>query len=133
MEQKQQLGGTRQSTPLEDEMSYPLTGSEFLLIKENLIIDKLTNWESFLLTTGLTSLISGIIFCITGKFENIIIEKGQRISQINISQIIIVIVYFAIAFGSIIAFFALFKKKSKNAIERLDKKISTYLNIDENE
>ena len=101
MEQKQQLGGTRQSTPLEDEMSYPLTGSEFLLIKENLIIDKLTNWESFLLTTGLTSLISGIIFCITGKFENIIIEKGQRISQINISQIIIVIVYFAIAFGSI--------------------------------
>ena len=129
MNEKQQLGGTRQSSPLEDEMSYPLTNDEYFLIKENLSTDKITNWESFLLSLGITSLISFIIFCITGSFENKIVVEGKEILEANIQLITIVIIYAAVAFGSILGFLIsiLNKKKSKKYIERLDQKISNHL------
>lgn len=127
MEQKQQLGGTRHGIPLDDEMIYPLTSDEFQLINENLLVDKLTNWESFLLTTGITMLISGIILCLTGSFQ----INGQSGEELNIKQIIIVVIYFAISIGTFLGFIVLMlsKKKSKNAVARLKKKIANHLNF----
>ncbi len=40
MSKSQPLGGTRHSSPLADEMSYPLTHDEYLTIQENLAISK---------------------------------------------------------------------------------------------
>lgn len=134
MNQRQQLGGTRHSSPLEDEMTYPLTSDEYFLIKENLSTDKITNWESFLLSLGIASLISGIIFCITGSFENKITENGIETLKLNLQLVIIVIVYAAVAFGAILGFIISYnnKKKAQSIIQRLDVKISTHLNVSTN-
>ena len=132
MLEKQQLGGTRKSSPLEDEISYPLTNDEYFLIKENLSTDKITNWESLLLSLGISSLISFIIFCITGTFENHLTIHGKEIIELNVQLLTIVIIYAAVAFGSILGFIIsiLSKHKSKHIIKRLDQKISNHLNRD---
>jgi hypothetical protein len=131
MSEIQQLGGTRQCSPIEDEMSYPLTIDEYLLIKENLSIEKFSNWESFLLSTGITTLISVIIIWITGSFEHKVIEGGKEIVKINISQIIIVVIYCALALGSILGLIISLsaKRKSRKVIQRLDVKITNHLKI----
>ncbi|MDB5226030.1 MAG: hypothetical protein JWN78_223 [Bacteroidota bacterium] len=129
MENPQTLGGTRQSSPLDDEMTYPLTNDEFLTLKENLISDKLTNWESFLLSTFIACFISGIIIWVNGSFQNITIKDGKRIVTENYRQIIIVIVYGAISIGTLLAliFSRINKPGSSSYITRLSKKIEKHL------
>ena len=111
-------------------MSYPLTSDEYLLIKENLLIDKFSNWESFLLTTGITSLISGFIFWATGTFEQHEKIGVNDVVKINISQIIILIIYGGMTIGTIFGFFIfqITKKKSQNPVQRLDEKITNHIN-----
>ena len=125
----QQLGGARQSQPLDDEMSYPLTNDEFLTIKENLVIDKFTNAESFLLSTFFATLISGIVICFTGKLSNTINENGVQKTQINSELIVTLIVYGAITLGTLLCFiFSIAtKKKNKSSIQRLEAKITNHL------
>ncbi|WGD35061.1 hypothetical protein [Olleya sp. YS] len=127
---KQQLGGTRHSSPLGDEVSYPLTNDEYFLIKENLNTDKISNFEAMLLSLGISSLISFIIFCMTGSFENKSVIEGKEVIEPNYQLIIIVIIYGAVTFGSVLGFIFLLlnKKKSKNIIARLDSKITNHLN-----
>jgi hypothetical protein len=128
MENSQTLGGTRESRPLDKEMAFPLTTEEFETLKDNLIVDKFTNWESFLLTTFITTLISVLVICFTTSFvKNTIIDNVAKF-EINYTQIIIVIIYSGVSFGSFVGFliarFA--KKKSRKAIHRLQDKISNY-------
>ncbi len=130
MSEEQPLGGTRRLSPVEDEDCYPLTHSEYLTIKDNLVNDQLTNWESFLLSTFITSLISAIVFYCTGSFSETVIDNNVEKSQINYSQIIILIVYVGISIGTLIGFviFRITKKKNNPTIDRLNKKISHHLN-----
>ncbi len=125
----QLLGGARHSAPLDDEMSYPLTSDEYLLIKENLVFDKFTNWESFLITTGITSLISFIIIWATGSFEKVVTVDGKEVININMVQVVITVIYGALTLGSLLGFFIfkLTKKKSENTIQRLEIKITRHL------
>jgi hypothetical protein len=129
MSESQPLGGTRHSSPLADEMTYPLTNDEFLTIKENLTQDKLTNLESLLISTFFATLVSGIVIYFTGNFTKKIIEKGIELEIINFSQIIILIVYGALTLGSLIGFIISkkIKKKSRTSIERLNIKIEKHL------
>uniref|UniRef100_UPI00404A3F7F hypothetical protein n=1 Tax=Flavobacterium sp. TaxID=239 RepID=UPI00404A3F7F len=126
-QQQQQLGGGRQSSPLEDEMSYPLTQDEFLTIKENLIHDKFTNAESFLLSTFFTALISGIVIWYSGSFYKKNASGGEV--EINVELIVTLIIYGAITFGTLLCFIiSLFtKKKNKSSIQRLEAKINNHL------
>ena len=130
MSSTQQLGGTRQSSPLEDENSYPLTKDEYLILEDNFTTDKFTNWESFLLTTGLTSIVSLTIIWITGSFEKHEIIGGIEKVEINITQVVIVMLYSAISLGSIIGFIIAkrSKKDSEKPIHRLNEKIMNHLN-----
>lgn len=125
----QQLGGARQSQPLDDEMSYPLTNDEFLTIKENLIIDKFTNAESFLLSTFFTTLISGIVICFTGNLSKDVTENGIQKTEINSELVVTIIIYGAIALGSLLCFiFSMTtKRKNKSSIQRLEAKITNHL------
>ena len=131
----QQLGGTRQSSPLDDEMSYPLTKDEYLTIKENLLVDKFTNWESFLITTAITSLISGIVLCVTGDFQVKKIIDNKEVIKINMLFLSILIIYGALTFGSIVGFIVtkISKKKAEKPMHRLDTKIMSHLNKVTNE
>ncbi len=126
----QQLGGTRQSYALENEMTYPLTNDEYLVIKDNLSIDKFTNWESFLLTTGISSLISGIIIYISGTFEQHITVEGKDVIKINMLQVSLIVIYGALTIGALLGFFISrsAKKTSEKPIHRLDAKITSHLN-----
>ncbi len=126
MAEHQKLGGTRQSSPLEDEMTYPLTHDEYLTLQENLLLNKFTNWESFLLTTLITTIISGFVIYFTGSVSSKGVD-GKEI--INISQIVTLIIYGAISFGSFIGLITslLNKKKSKTHLERLDLRITQHL------
>lgn len=125
------LGGTRQSKSLENEMTYPLTNDEFHLIKENISLDKFNSIESILLSTAITTLISAIIFF----FTNPIIQKTQvdnnEIIATNNFNIIVIIIYFSLGFGSLIGFFISIKNKKKNinSYNRLENKINKTLNI----
>ena len=126
----QPLGGTRQSSPLDDEMTYPLTKDEYLVIKDNLSIERLSNWESILISTGITTLISTIILACNGHFEKISIENNISKTQINWSEVITIMIYGAFSIGSIAGFIiSIFnKKKAKNIMIRLDEKIMRHLN-----
>ncbi|WP_445717473.1 hypothetical protein [Flavobacterium sp.] len=124
-----QLGGARQSAPLEDEMTYPLTTDEFLTLKENLVIDKFTNSESFLLSTFFTTLISGIVICFTSNiYKTTNVNNIQKI-ELNIEIVITIIVYGAITLGSLLCFIFLYynKNNNKNSIQRLEAKITNHL------
>ncbi|MGX7666525.1 hypothetical protein [Flavobacterium pedocola] len=127
----QKLGGTRQSSPLEDEMTYPLTADEFLLLRESLTLDKFTNSESFLLSTLITTLISGFVIYFTGSLYKEVITNNIKQDVINISQVITLIIYSAISVGCLIGyiFSYLMKKKSKSSLSRLDEKIKKHLSI----
>ena len=103
MENKQ-LGGTRKSSPLEDEMTYPLTKDEYLTLKDNLITDKFSNWEAFLFTTGVTLLISGVVIWFTGSIQEHSIKKEVDYVTVNFPQVIILIIYGALSVGSLIGF-----------------------------
>jgi len=129
MNDSQPLGGTRHSSPLADEMTYPLTNDEFLTIQDNLSTDKLTNWESFLISTFFATLVSGIVIYITGSFTKSIIKDNVTSEILNLSQVIILIIYGALTFGSLIGYLVSrnFKKKSKTSIERLNLKIKNHL------
>ncbi len=126
MTEHQKLGGTRQSSPLEDEMTYPLTQDEYMTLRENLVLDKFSNWESFLLSTLITTLISGFVIYFTGSVC-IVDKTGKEI--INISQIVTLIIYGAISFGSLIGLITskIDKKKSETPLERLDARITQHL------
>ena len=130
----QPLGGTRQSSPVEDEMTYPLTGEEFLLIKDNLLFEKFTNWESFLLTTGFTFLITTIVSVVSRSFYDQKVVDKIVTTQLNISQISVVAVYSVISIASFLSFFAFrsSKKTSKKSISRLENRISSHLNLSNN-
>lgn len=131
MSQTRHLGGTRQSSPLADENSYPLTKDEYLTIRDNLLLDKLTNLESLLISTFISGLISTIVIYFTGSLTKIEINGNAQIEKINISQIIILIIYGAVTGGAIISYLVSWKmkKKSKSTIERLDNKIKNHLEI----
>jgi hypothetical protein len=131
MNNTQQLGGTRQSSPLENEMSYPLTNDEFLLIKDNLSTDKLSNWEALLLTTGITSLISGVVIWFNSSFEQHLFEGSKEITRLNFQSIIILIIYTVLALSSFIGY-AISKNTKREIfkpIQRLNDKISKHLSI----
>lgn len=123
------LGGGRQSKPLGDEMAYPLTMEEYQTLKENLITDTFTNWEAFLFTTFITTLISIFVICCTTSFEIHTIINNVDKWETNYNQIIIVIIYGGASFGSLIGFLIakLTRKNSKKAIHRLVEKIDSYL------
>lgn len=126
----QLLGGTRHSSPLDDEMSYPLTKDEYLTIKDNLLTDKFTNIESFLLTTCITCLISGIVILVTSSFNITVVKDGLTRTIVNYSQVIILIIYGAITLGCFIGYIISrgIKKTSKSLMSRLDEKIMNHLN-----
>ena len=123
------LGGARTISPLENEVSYPLTEDEYYTIKEHISTDKLTNWESVLLSTLITSIISGIVTFFSGAFEKHIIKNGIDTVEINWVQIISIIFYGTLSFGSLISFIISrqTKKSSKSSMVRLDQKITTHL------
>ncbi|MBE7661259.1 hypothetical protein J2Q11_12540 [Tenacibaculum finnmarkense genomovar finnmarkense] len=129
--EKQHLGGTRQSSPLDDEMTYPLTKDEYLTIKDNLSIDKISTLESILISTFIAAFISGIIIFFTGDFIKVEDLKEETKDYINIPYIITLIIYGAVSFGSLIGFFVskLNNKKAASTIERLDIKIKKHLDV----
>ena len=129
MNGKKELGGSRKGSPLEDEDCYPLTLDEYLTIKENSTLNKFTNLESFLLTTFIASLISGVVIAFTSSFYETEMIEGVSKETIIFAHVIIIIVYGSIILGSLIAFIIirLTKKKTKKSIERLDNKILKHL------
>jgi hypothetical protein len=126
MMEHQKLGGTRQSSPLEDEMTYPLTNDEYLTLKENLALDKYSNWESFLLSTLITTVISGFVIYFTGSIYKLESSTGQIIDT---PQVITLIIYGAISFGCLLAFVISIntKKRSRSSIDRLNTRITKHL------
>lgn len=128
-QQQQQLGGSRKGSPLSDEDCYPLTLDEYLNIKENLLLNKFTSLESVLLSIGISTLISGIIFYNTNSFTKSKIDNKINVESVDISNIIIVIIYSSVCLGAFIGLliFNLNKRKTKTSIERLDKKIMNHL------
>lgn len=131
MEEQQQLGGARRATPLKDEETYPLTSDEFLHIKENLVNNRFTPWQALLISTFLTTLVSGIVFSATVEaYSNITVDK-KIIQQLNPSYIIILVIYFGLSFGALIALivYEMNKKKSRTSIDRLNKKIEDHLKV----
>lgn len=129
--EKQHLGGTRQSSPLDDEMTYPLTKDEYLTIKDNLSADKLSNLEALLISIFITTLISGIVIYFTGDFIKQEELNGKIKEIINISHIIILIIYGAVSLGTLTGFIISknIKKSTKSTIERLEAKIKKHLAI----
>jgi hypothetical protein len=125
-----QLGGTRKSSPIDDEISYPLTNDEYLTLKENLSFDKFSNLESFLLSTFFSTLISTILFGFSCNFTKVIVLNGIESKEIDIPQVFLITMYAAISIGTLIGFFISKnnKKTSKKPFERLDEKINNHLN-----
>lgn len=121
------LGGARQSMPLDDEISYPLTQEEFHVLEENIIKDNLTNLESFLFSTGITSAITAVVLFTTSPFTKEIINETnkQKEDSIIYSNLIIFIIYISIGFGTLIGGLISknARKKSKSGVDRLQKKI----------
>ncbi len=132
MNEQQQLGGLRKGAPLADEECYPLTLDEYLTIKDNLTLDKLTSWESILFSTFITTLISGFVFLVTGTFYKSVIIDNVNKEIINLTHVIIIIVYGAVSLGSLfgLIIFQITKKRTKKSIERLDEKIIKHLEKD---
>lgn len=130
MENNQELGGTRQSSPLDNEMSYPLTKDEYLLIEENLSADKLSNLESFLLSTFCTAAISLFFFWLTGSVSKTVTVGKIDTIEINTTQVVLLIIYGAISLGTLLGFIVskVMKKRSKPAMGRLSEKILQHLN-----
>ncbi|KIQ19974.1 hypothetical protein RT99_14775 [Flavobacterium sp. MEB061] len=129
MEGNQTLGGTRHSNPLANEMSYPLTHDEYLTLRDNLEFSKFNNWEAFLLSTLITTVISLIVICSTVNFYINVKEKGVSMQKIDMGNLIVIIVYSAITLASLVCLIVSLcsKKKSKSSLERLDVKITNHL------
>lgn len=129
MSEHQKLGGTRQSSPLEDEMTYPLTNDEYLTLKENLSFDKFTNWESFLISTFITTIISWFVIFFTGTMYKTEIINNVKCQIIDKAQMATLIIYGAISIGCLVGFVTsiITKKKSKPSVERLANKITKHL------
>lgn len=129
MAEEQQLGGARKGVPLEDENCYPLTMDEHLTIKENLRFDKFTSLESVLLSTFITTLLSGIVFFFTFTFEKLVIIENVPTKIIDWSHVIIISIYSGVSLGSLLGVIFLLstKKKTKKYIDRLDVKITKHL------
>ena len=121
------LGGARQSMPLDDEISYPLTREEFHILEDNLTKDNLTNLESFLFSTGIASAITAIVLFSTNPFTKEIVNTTTNEKEvcINYSNLIIFIIYTAVGLAALGAGFISKKvrKESKSGVERLQKKI----------
>jgi hypothetical protein len=132
MVENQTLGGTRQSSPLANERTYPLTQDEYLTLRDNLEFSKFNNWEAFLLSTLITTIISVVVICYTANCYDTTIIKGVKTQKINWSTITVLIIYSAICFASLLCLIISLstKKKSKSSLERLDLKITTHLNND---
>lgn len=135
MTEQQQLGGSRKGEPLDDENYYPITLFEYLTIKENLLLDKFTNLESVLASTFITTFIACIIFLFTGSFTNTELIDNIEQKSVNLSHVVIIIIYGAVSLGALFGLIAskLSKKKGKNTIERLDDKITKHLTKTDNE
>ena len=118
---KNHLGGARISTKVDDELTYPLTRDEYHIIQDNCNNDNFTNFESILLSLGVTSIISFVIFYFTDNFYN----KIENIPVINWNKIIILMVYGGVGMGTLLGFAISrrLKKKSKSSYERLENKI----------
>jgi hypothetical protein len=130
MGENQTLGGARQSLPLDDEMSYPLTHDEYLTLRENLTFSKFNNWESFLISTLITTLVTVVVFVCSSSFTFTIVENGKNIEKLEMPTIIILIIYSAISLSSLLCLLVSLysKKKTKTSFERLDAKITKHLN-----
>ncbi len=130
MGDNQTLGGARESAPLANEMTYPLTNDEYLTLRDNLEFSKFSNWESFLLSTLIATLISVVVIFYTGEIYNVVKKDNAELQLINWSTIIVLVIYAAVFLASLLCLiFSLFsKKKSKTSLERLDNKILKHLN-----
>jgi hypothetical protein len=134
MPEQQGLGGSRKGAPLEDEDIYPLTLNEYLTLKENLSLTSLTSFETMLLSTCITTFISVVIFWIINPLSKTITTINDTDTEVVIiSNIVIIMLYGAIAIGTLICFLVLLirKKKTKKTIERLDLKILKHLDVEE--
>lgn len=129
MNSQHQLGGARQASPLDDEMSYPLTNDEFLIIKENLSFDKFSNWESFLLATGISMTISWAVTYFSGTFLVAKIEEGLTVTKANMPYIITLIIYGMVGLGAFLGLATSIKNKIKlkKPMQRLEEKITNHL------
>jgi NADH:ubiquinone oxidoreductase subunit K len=130
MGENQTLGGTRQSAPLANEMTYPLTNDEYLTLRDNLEFSKFNNWEAFLLTTLITTIISVVVIFYTADIYVVVVEKGVKLQKVNWSTVLVLAVYSAISLATLLCLIiSLYtKKKSKSSLERLDIKIVNHLN-----
>lgn len=128
------LGGSRKTDPLADEKCYPLTQDEYLTIKENLALDTLTNIETVLASTFITTLVASIVFYYTGSFHSEMLENTNE-TIVNWSHVRILIVYSVVSLGSLFGLIIsiINKKKVKRLIQRLDKKITKHLEMQDDE
>ena len=135
MVEEQKLGGTRKSSPLEDEQTYPLNSDEFLTIKDNQINNKFTSWQAFLVSTLVTTVVSGIVICETGAFYTESTVNGVIRQELNIGQVVILVIYGAVSFGALIGLIMTYttKKKSRPSIDRLNSKIEGHLKLNPKE
>lgn len=129
MGENQTLGGTRQSAPLADEMTYPLTHDEYLTLRENLEFSKFNNWEAFLLSTFITTVASVVVIIYTANVYIITEVNNVKSEKVDWSTFIVLIIYSAVCISTLLCLIiSLYsKKKSKSSLERLDVKINNHL------
>jgi hypothetical protein len=114
-------GGTRKPIKLDDEIAYPLISDEYAVIKEKIQDVKLDNWQTFLLSTAVTSLIAIIISCFTYDFYKTV--KTEKIPII--SSFIVVGIYsiITLSFGIGLLFSYKYKNALDSSFNRIDTKI----------
>ena len=120
------LGGARQSKPVDDELTCPLTKEEVLQIEENLNSDRLTNIESILISIGAAMIISAIIYYLSTPFViKIDVGNGKVIDSVCKMPCIVLGIYSVIGLSTTIGFLFLWKSKklSKGSVNRLMAKI----------
>lgn len=123
-------GGTRKPIKLDDEIAYPLIYDEYTVIKEKIQDVNLDNWQTFLLSTAVTSLVATIISFFTYNFYMILNGEKNPV----ITSFIVVGIYIILTLSSIIGLLLSFKYKKAldSSFKRIDNKILKTLNSDNN-
>lgn len=115
MVENQTLGGARQGAPLADEMTYPLTHDEYLTLRENLEFSKFNNWEAFLLSTFITTIVSVVVIIYTANVYIITNVNNVKSETINWSTFTVLIIYSAICISTLLCLvISLYSKKKQN-------------------
>jgi uncharacterized membrane protein len=126
------LGGGRKSIIVDDEIAYPIIANEYLIIKEQIQDKKLDNWQTLLISIGITFLVSAIISILSYDF----METKKNVEEITeipkLWSFLIVGIYFLFSLAAFIAFGLSFKYKKliNKSFDRIDKKITEKLNIE---